>query len=95
MGLGRLQSAWLRKCLEQNNSNDDRNLLKRMEDGEWMEMAQRRYVDGLTNTPTRKDDENLTTLLELLSSKRAVLSVPPCAWPSPSRQYPSACARWR
>jgi serine/threonine protein kinase len=74
MGLGRLQSAWLRKCLEQNNSNDDRNLLKRMEDGEWMELAQRRYVDGLTNTPTRKDDENLTTLLELLSSKRAPFS---------------------
>ena len=66
-----MQSAWLRKSLEQNNSNDDRNLLKRMEDGEWTETAQRRYVDGLTNTPTRKDDENLTTLLELQTSRRA------------------------
>jgi hypothetical protein len=71
MGLGRLQSAWLRKYLEQNNSNDNRNLLKRMEDGEWMEAARRRYVDGLTDTPTRKDDENLATLLGLLASKGA------------------------
>ncbi|KAL3827430.1 hypothetical protein ACHAXA_003164 [Cyclostephanos tholiformis] len=66
MGLGRLQSAWLRKV-----ANDRKDMLRRMEDGEWMEMARRRYVDGLTNTPTRADDENLITLLELLSSRGA------------------------
>ena len=42
-----------------------------MEDGEWIKYSQRRYVDGLTDTPTNKDDENLITLLELLSSQKA------------------------
>jgi hypothetical protein len=70
-GLGRLQSAWLRKCLGTNNGNDGKDMLKRMEDGEWMEAARRRYVDGLTDTPTREDDENLTSLLELQSSRKA------------------------
>jgi len=40
-------------------------------DGEWIEAAQRRYVDGLTNSPTIKDDENLIKLLETLSSQKA------------------------
>ena len=63
-----MQSAWLKKYLEDTNNNE---LLGRVEDGEWSELAQRRYVDGLTDTPTTKDDENLITLLELLSSKKA------------------------
>jgi len=67
-GLGRLQSAWLEEYLENKNKID---LLERMEDGEWIEAAQRRYVDGLTNTPTPKDDENLITFLDLLSSQKA------------------------
>jgi hypothetical protein len=71
MGLGRLQSAWLRKVLNDNASKDGGDVLRRMEDGEWMEAARRRYVDGLTDTPTRADDENLITLLELHSSRRA------------------------
>ena len=66
-GLGRLQSSWLQRCLE--GSNQD--LLRRMEDGEWVDLAQRRYVDGLTNTLTNKDDENLISLLEMLSSQKA------------------------
>ncbi|KAL7529015.1 hypothetical protein ACHAWF_002806 [Thalassiosira exigua] len=65
-GLGRLQSAWLKQNL--NNRND---LLDKMEAGKWTEAARRRYVDGLTDTPTNEDDENLMTLLELLASKRA------------------------
>lgn len=66
-GLGRLQSSWLQRCLEGGN----RDLLRRMEDGEWVDLAQRRYVDGLTNTLTNKDDENLLSLLEMLSSRKA------------------------
>ncbi|KAL7543017.1 hypothetical protein ACHAXR_012508 [Thalassiosira sp. AJA248-18] len=67
-GLGRLQSAWLENYLENSNRID---LLERMEEGEWIEAAQRRYVDGLTNTPTNKDDENLITLLVMLSTQKA------------------------
>ena len=67
-GLGRLQSAWLKTYLENNNKYD---LLKTMEEGEWAQAAQRSYVGGLTDTPTQKDDENLITLLELLSSQKA------------------------
>ena len=66
-GLGRVQSSWLRRSLERSN----RDLLRRMEDGEWIDPAQRRYVDGLTNTLTNKDDENLISLLEMLSSQKA------------------------
>lgn len=54
--------------MDRSNNNE---LLERMEDGEWIELAQRRYVDGLTDTPTKKDDENLITLLELLSSQKS------------------------
>ncbi|KAL9186794.1 hypothetical protein ACHAXT_010514 [Thalassiosira profunda] len=67
-GLGRLQSAWLKKYLEGSNKND---LLGKMEEGEWLYAAQRRYVDGLTDTPTPKDDENLMALLEWLASQKA------------------------
>ena len=42
-----------------------------MEEGEWAQSVQQSYVDGLTDTPTQKDDENLVTLLELLSSQKA------------------------
>ena len=66
-GLGRVQSSWLRRILERSN----RDLLRRMEEGEWIDPAQRRYVDGLTNTLTNKDDENLISLLEMLSSQKA------------------------
>ena len=41
-----------------------------MEEGEWAEVAQRRYVDGLTDTPTTKDDQNLISLMELMSSQK-------------------------
>lgn len=71
MGLGRLQSSWLKKILERSANKNNKELLKQMEDGEWIELAQRRYVDGLTNTQTRKDDENLITFLELALSQRA------------------------
>ena len=47
------------------------DLLKTMEEGEWAQAAQRSYVDGLTDTLTQKDDENLITLLELLSPQKA------------------------
>lgn len=42
-----------------------------MEGGEWAEAARRRYVDGLTDTATPKDDENIITLLETLLAQRA------------------------
>ena len=42
-----------------------------MEEGEWAQAVQRSYVDGLTDTPTQKDDENLITLLELISSQKS------------------------
>ena len=63
-GLGRLQSAWLKDCLENDNDMG-------VKQGEWIQPAERRYVDGLTNTPTNLDDENLITLLERLSSQKA------------------------
>jgi len=68
MGLGRIQSAWLKKYLQRSNNND---LLESMEDGKWIDLAQRRYVDGLTDTPTNNDDENIITLMELLLSQKA------------------------
>ena len=42
-----------------------------MEGGEWLELAKRRYVDELTDTPTNADDENLITLMEILTSQKA------------------------
>jgi len=81
MGLGRWQSSWLTKILERSVNNDNKELLKRMEDGEWIELAQRRYVDRLTNMQTRKDNENLITLLELQtvqSIKHETLNVREC-----------------
>ena len=65
-GLGRLQSAWLDDYLRNNNKYD-----MGLEQGEWIGPAQRRYVDGLTNTPTNLDDENLITLLELFVKHKA------------------------
>ena len=44
-----------------------------MEGGEWLELAKRRYVDELTDTPTNADDENLITVMEILSSKLITL----------------------
>eukprot|EP00584_Thalassiosira_punctigera_P021713 CAMPEP_0172569156 /NCGR_PEP_ID=MMETSP1067-20121228/122429_1 /TAXON_ID=265564 ORGANISM="Thalassiosira punctigera, Strain Tpunct2005C2" /NCGR_SAMPLE_ID=MMETSP1067 /ASSEMBLY_ACC=CAM_ASM_000444 /LENGTH=527 /DNA_ID=CAMNT_0013360929 /DNA_START=396 /DNA_END=1975 /DNA_ORIENTATION=- len=70
-GLGRVQSAWLKNNLKKNNKHE---MVEVMEEGEWMEEAKRRYVDGLTDTPTPKDDENLITLLELLSSQKSSFS---------------------
>jgi hypothetical protein len=55
-GLGRLQSSWLRSYYLNKN---DASRVKELEDGEWIERARRRYVDGITNTSTNKDDENL------------------------------------
>ena len=68
MGLGRIQSVWLKQYLQRSNNND---LLERMEDHEWIDLAQRRYVDGLTDTSTNKDDENIITLMELLLSQKS------------------------
>ena len=60
--LAKLQSNWLQGyCMTANNAQQ---LLEQLENGEWNEAAQRRYVDGLTDTPTTKDDEHLVTLLE-------------------------------
>ena len=72
-GLGKLQSSWLKQHLQQQKgtSNTSLLLLQQMQDGEWINEAQRRYVNGLTDTPTNKDDENLITLLELVSKQRA------------------------
>jgi hypothetical protein len=76
MGLGRLQSSWLKKILELSVNNDNKELLKRMEDGEWIELAQRRYVDRLTNMQKRKDNENLITLLKLRMVQSIKLETP-------------------
>ena len=70
-GLGRLQSAWLKTYLENNNKY---GLLKTMEEGEWAQAAQQRYIGGLTDTPTQKFNENLDTLLELLSFQKAQIT---------------------
>ncbi len=67
-GIGILQSAWLKNHFLKKK---DDNKLKELEQGEWIERARRRYVDGLTNTSTNKDDENIITMLELLSSQRS------------------------
>ena len=73
-GLGKLQSSWLKQHLQQQKGTSNTNnklMLQQMQDGEWIHEAQRRYVNGLTDTPTNKDDENLITLLELVSKQRA------------------------
>ena len=67
-GIGILQSAWLKNYY--TNKKDD-GKLKELEEGEWIERARRRYVDGLTNKSTNTDDENLITMLGLLSSQKA------------------------
>jgi len=67
-GLGIIQSNWLKQHLEKSNNGD---LLQSMEGGEWLELAKRRYVDELTDTPTNADDENLITLMEILTSQKA------------------------
>lgn len=64
--LGKLQSSWLKGyCISNNNQ-----VLEQLENGEWTDAARKRYVDGLIDTPTTKDDEHLVTLLECLSSKK-------------------------
>lgn len=68
--LAKLQSNWLQGyCMTANNNAQQ--LLEQLENGEWNKAAQRRYVDGLTDTPTTADDEHLVTLLECTSSKKA------------------------
>ena len=58
----------MKQHLEKSNNGD---LLQSMEGGEWLELAKRRYVDELTDTPTNADDENLITLMEILTSQKA------------------------
>mmetsp|Transcript_319 Transcript_319/g.593 ORF Transcript_319/g.593 Transcript_319/m.593 type:complete len:713 (+) Transcript_319:52-2190(+) len=70
-GLGRLQSRWLRNYLKDSGKQELLDLLARMENGEWIEVAQRRYVDGLTDTPTKEDDEHLASLLNLMLTRKA------------------------
>jgi len=66
--LAKLQSSWLKGyCINANLQV----MLEQLENGEWTNAAQRRYVDGLTDTPTTKDDEHLATMLECLASKKA------------------------
>ena len=69
--LARLQSVWLQGYCMSGSDNVLQELLEGLESGEWRKVAQRRYVDGLTDTPTTVDDENLVTLLECLSKKKA------------------------
>ncbi len=45
-------------------------MLKQMEDGKWIEVAQQQYIDRLTYSLTQNDNKTLTTLLKLVSSKR-------------------------
>jgi hypothetical protein len=66
--LAKLQSSWLKGYCINTNSQQ---MLEQLENGTWTNAAQRRYVDGLTDTPTTKDDEHLATMLECLSSKKA------------------------
>ncbi len=54
---GRKQSA---------NIND---LQERVKEGDWVEAAQLQYVYELTNTPMKKDDDNLIKLLQLVLSQ--------------------------
>ncbi|KAL7469680.1 hypothetical protein ACHAXS_009934 [Conticribra weissflogii] len=74
-GLGRLQSRWLKSCLEGGGKRDWLDLLDGMEGGEWIRAAQRRYVDGLTGAPTKQDDDHLASLLDLVLAKRAPFAV--------------------
>lgn len=68
--LAKILSSWLKGYCVTANNNSER-MLEQLESGEWTEAARRRYVDGLTDTPTTKDDDHLATLLECLSSKKA------------------------
>jgi serine/threonine protein kinase len=70
IGLGLLQSSWLKQTLQQRGNKKD-ELVLQMQKGEWINMASRRYVDGITNTPTRIDDENVISLLEYTFNQRA------------------------
>ena len=68
--LAKLQSNWLQGyCM--TAANNAQQMLEQLENGEWIDVAQRRYVDGLTDTPTTKDDDHLVTMLECTSSKKA------------------------
>mmetsp|Transcript_12580 Transcript_12580/g.18692 ORF Transcript_12580/g.18692 Transcript_12580/m.18692 type:complete len:648 (-) Transcript_12580:92-2035(-) len=68
--LAKIQSSWLQGyCM--SATNNAQQMLEQLEGGEWREAAQRRYVDGLTDTPTTKDDEHLATMLECTSKKKA------------------------
>lgn len=67
-GIGILQSAWLKNCFLLKKEDET---LRDLEEGEWIEKARRRYVDGLTNTSTNRDDENIITMMGLVSSQKA------------------------
>eukprot|EP00984_Skeletonema_dohrnii_P011488 scaffold4593_cov74-Skeletonema_dohrnii-CCMP3373.AAC.1 len=68
--LAKIQSSWLQGyCM--SATNNAQQMLEQLESGEWREAAQRRYVDGLTDTPTTQDDEHLATMLECTSKKKA------------------------
>lgn len=51
--------------------NNQAEMLSELEEGEWMDEARRRYVDGLTGATTNQDDDNLITFLAVLSSEKA------------------------
>lgn len=71
--LAKLQSNWLQGyCMTATNNNAQQKImLEQLENGEWNDVAQRRYVDGLTDTPTTNDDDHLVTMLECTSLKKA------------------------
>ncbi|KAL7481858.1 hypothetical protein ACHAW6_007532 [Cyclotella cf. meneghiniana] len=70
-GLAKLMSSWITQLLLDTNNDSQKFILQDMQAGLWIQIAQRRYVDGITDTPTKQDDDNLLNLLAILAKQKA------------------------
>ena len=67
-GIAMMMSNWM-KYVSKNDSQDE--LFSRLQAGDWIEAAQSRYIDAITDTPTKADDEHLLTLMTYLTRQKA------------------------
>lgn len=79
-GIGRIMSHWLENVLAAATNGgsagkagvtSQSDLLEELQCGEWIEAASSRYTDSITDTPTKADDEHLSTLLFTLTKNKA------------------------
>jgi serine/threonine protein kinase len=62
--IGQMMSHFLKQEM-------DTNLLSELQNGKWIDAAQSRYTDSITNTPIKADNEHLQLLLTYLSKYKA------------------------